>query len=820
MRSDRTPLAVLVLLGLLAALALGCQSDEEKLAQHLERADAYAEEEAWPEAVIEYKNALQIDPNHAAAHYGLSQAYLQEGKGKEGYWELRETVRLDPSNHEAALQFAQISIFAGELEEALERAEAVIEEDPENVTAYLMKGQAHTALQQPDAALTAFEKAVEIGPENRAALQVLGNFHRRAGDRKTAEPLFRKATEVEPSAQTYLTLASFLAEDRERDAEAEAAYRRALEVAEPGNELQRSYSLLGSFLYSRERFDDAFAALETGIEQAEDPLDLIYLLARMHRAQGNEAKADELAQRATEARPDDPRPYLVLSSYRGREGDLEGALEAAEKAVELAPEDRRARLRKAEVLLELGFRNGDEERRRQGREVVDEVLAEEPSHPGGLFVKAKIDMAENRLGEAAQALRSAIDMRPDWAEAHFLLGTALSLTGERTAARTELARALEIDASLSEARRVLADVHAELGEHAYAVEEGRRYLEEHPGSVETRVRVAQSLVNLGRMDEALREVEAIPEEDRDAQVHYALGRIYAAQGRSEKARDFLLRALEERPAHADILRNLLQVERQLGTGEEAVARIREAVEEHPESAKLQQLAASLALSEGRGADAEESLQKAIELAPEDMSSYRMLADLYSRTGRTGQTIETYEKALEVKPDQPQIHHFLGVLYEFGGQTSKAVEHYEQAIRHAPDLAESKNNLAYLYAEAGENLDRALDLAQDAKAQMPDNPNTADTLGWVLYRRGVPSAAIGYLKEAEAGAGEDDPNLGLIRHHLALAYEASGDEEAARRAVERAIEAHETYVASQKARGVPVGEEPPWFADAREMRERL
>ena len=58
--------------------------------------------------------------------------------------------------------------------------------------------------------------------------------------------------------------------------------------------------------------------------------------------------------------------------------------------------------------------------------------------------------------------------------------------------------------------------------------------------------------------------------------------------------------------------------------------------------------------------------------------------------------------------------------------------------------------------------------------MPDNPNTADTLGWVLYRRGVPSAAIGYLKEGVAGIEGGDPNKGLVRYHLAKAYEASGD----------------------------------------------
>jgi tetratricopeptide (TPR) repeat protein len=437
-----------------------------------------------------------------------------------------------------------------------------------------------------------------------------------------------------------------------------------------------------------------------------------------------------------------------------------------------------------------------------------------------LFVKAKIDLADTKLDDAVQALRSAIDVRPDWAEAHFLLGTALRLTGQRSAARTELARALEIDASLIEARRVLAEVHADLGEHEYAVEEGHRYLQQKPDAYDTRVRVAQSLVILGRLDEALREVDQIPEEARDENVDFALGRIYTAKGENEKARTLLLAALEKRPGHPDILRALLHIEERMGKTDEALARIQKAVAEKPDDAKLQQLNAIVSLSQGKVDEATKSLEKAIELAPDDMTTYQQLADLYVRTGRTSQTIETYEKALERKPDQPRVHHFLGVLYEYGGKPELAVSHYEEAIKLQPDLAESKNNLAYLYAESGKNLDRALDLAQDAKALMPDDPNTADTLGWVLYRRGVPSAAIGYLKEAEAGVKAEDATLGIIRHHLAQAYEASGDKENARVMLDRAIEAHEGFVEAQKARGVPVGADPAWYTDARSMRARL
>ena len=95
-------------------------------------------------------------------------------------------------------------------------------------------------------------------------------------------------------------------------------------------------------------------SLEEGIEKSEDKLDLIYTLARFYSAQGNEQKAEALIERATEAQPDQARPYLILSAYRDRNGDLDGALAAARKAVEVQPDDETARLREAEVVIEIG----------------------------------------------------------------------------------------------------------------------------------------------------------------------------------------------------------------------------------------------------------------------------------------------------------------------------------------------------------------------------------------------------------------------------------------------------------------------------------
>ncbi len=142
------------------------------------------------------------------------------------------------------------------------------------------------------------------------------------------------------------------------------------------------------------------------------------------------------------------------------------------------------------------------------------------------------------------------------------------------------------------------------------------------------------------------------------------------------------------------------------------------------------------------------------------------------------------------------------------------------MRLDPNMAVAKNNLAYLIADEGSNLDRALDLAQEAKAKLPDSGNVADTLGYVLLKKGIPEAAIGYLQEAEASFKPGEADLGVVRMHLATAYEANRQPDKARETLSRAIAVLDEQQKAASAKGVAKPPEPPWAAGARAMLERL
>lgn len=802
-------------------LLLACQSEQEKIAAFMENGEVYAQAGSLNEAVIEFRNALQLDPNLADAHYRLAKAYLELKRGNEAHWEFSETVRLDASNADARLKLSGLSLLLRNFDEALEQAEQALVLDPSETSGYLLKAQALERLERADEAEVFYLKAIDADPEEGSYLLVAAGYYARQNARAKAAPMLQKFTEIDPGFLSYSSLASFLAEDQERTAEATAAFEKAIETADASSRGAAVQSF-ANYLYRLGRSEDAAAFLEAELAQTESgsdgKLDLIYLLSRLYQSLGNITRAEELIEAATSAQPGAAEPYLILSAYRGRKGDLEGALEAAEAALALAPEEVRAKLRKAELLVDLGYREQDEQRIAAGQRIVETILQEQPSNPEGLFVKGKLKLALADTAGSIEALRAALDSRPNWAQAHLVLGSALVLSGDNIQARAEVARAVEFDPGILEARRMLAKLHAGLGEHEYAVEQGRVYLEAHPQDVRTRIVVAQSLVRMGLRKEAMTELEAV-EDDSDAELLYAKARLHLALGDRAAAHALLIRATQSKPHHSEILGTLLVVEQNSNAIGESKILIEAAVAKQPENAELVRLQGILALAEGDLALAEQSLQRATELDPKNVMAYQQLAALYQKTDRLDETLETYERALEQRPNEARLYLFIAVLYELAGRVDEAIEKYERAIALAPDLGQAKNNLAYLLAEAGRELDRALDLAQEAKRLLPGSGNAADTLGWVLYKHGRASAAVGYLKEAVATIDPNSANLGVVRHHLAQAYEASGQKEEAIKTLERAVSDLERRLTLSPSDGSPLAA-PAWSKSARQMLSRL
>ena len=835
-----------VALVVLAVFLAGCANDEEKVAEFLSRGEAYVEDSKDKEAIIEYKNVLQLDPENGDAHEQLSLAYLRVNKPREAYWEMSETVRVAPENVEARLRYGTISAAIGDYDLSNEQAEAVLRIESNNARGHTLRAQAREARDDLEGAESDFRAAVAAEPDAAAFRFLLAGFLERYNQGAEAESVYRALLDLEPSYLVAHTLARLVLRAGNRNDEADVLLERLIELANtapierptadgdnegPGTttllyNVLREEAIIGAYtlksLAQRSRGDGAaaIATLEEGVSRSEGKIQLIYQMAQFYRADGLSEEEQKMIRRATDEAPGNADAQLVLSAYLGTQGDLDGALAAAQEAAAANEDSVPARLRVAELLIDLGFRNDDADTIERGRGIVDAVLADTPDAPEANFVKAKLELGENDLPAAKSSLETTLQARPEWGQARYILGATLAASAELARARVELEAALESEPGLLKARKLLIQVYQSLGEHEFVIENGRTYLQSRPDDMPVRIAVGQSLIRVGRSQEAYEEIATVPEDQWDAPAFFALGRIDLAYGRVEEGARKLERADVLAPGNPQVIRTLIMVDRNAGNDEKALERARVAAEASPENTELAELLGEALVTGGDLDAGRAALRRAIEIEPRNVSAQITLAELASRLGDPAGAVTTLEAAASSLPESADIQYRLAQAYDRLGQTDDALAAYEKTISLNPEMPLAKNNLAYLLAEHGGDLDRALELAQQAKEAMPDDGNAADTLGWVLLKRGLPSAAIGYLEEAaDRFPSEAFEVQGIVHNHLAQAYEKSQNKGKAIATSRVSIEFYERLVKASAERGLTPSE-PAWLEEAKSRIARL
>src|SRR5438552_1007413 len=103
----------------------------------LQQGKAYFQNAKYREAIIDWKNAIQLDPTDAQAHYYLGLAYLEMQLWPNALAELLQSVELAPHLTEAQLKLGELYFLSKNLVQARAKAQRVLEEDATQVQGYL-----------------------------------------------------------------------------------------------------------------------------------------------------------------------------------------------------------------------------------------------------------------------------------------------------------------------------------------------------------------------------------------------------------------------------------------------------------------------------------------------------------------------------------------------------------------------------------------------------------------------------------------------------------------------------------------------------------
>lgn len=811
----RFPIALCALV-----LVLGCQSDEERRAEHAQRAAEYYEAEQWKEAKIEYLNLLQLDAESAEANYRLAEVQRRLGEFGDALWRYREAVRLAPERADWRARFAALLIQAQRADEAREQVDLALEQDPECVEALVLRARLHAADAELDLALERIDQVLELTRDfkaaeddaqteeerterglRHAAYTVKAQIQLNQQDYEGAEQTLRAFASDFPDPGPHLLLAVFLV-DRERPDEAQAEYAAAVEAADVEDDRLRAQFAMAGFLFNRGDTEGAERVLNEAREAAPERPEPLLQLGNLYARAGRNEEAAGMLEAIAAQQPDQVGPLLALSNFYRIQGDPDRAMEAIDRALLIDPKHEQVRLARAEFLMER--RDEDPAAADEARALVDTILEENPDSTLGLFTKAKFELIDGENVSASNRLRRVVQDSPS-SLAHVMLATAYQRMGQPDLARSELLAAIQLDEANLTARRALAQLHMEAGNYPLAIQEADAALRRDPSHQGVALLRARALAADGQLSEARAALDALEyAEGSDSNpLRLAASLLYLQLRAPEQANALIETVLQNEPTNASALKLWATQKASAGASAEGLARIEQALEASPDDARLYELRAALNLAIGGPPDQGDALRErvmrdletSIEKDPTRAEPWVLKASLYRLDGRFEDADEALEKAIEINPSGADAFVMRAELLERRGEKARARAAYEALLEEHPDHSMAKNNLAWLLADGEtptpEDLDRAQDLAQDAKEAFPDNAAIADTLGWVMLKKGIPRAAIPLFREA-IGKSPNSVMRATVRYHLALAYEEAGDSEKAIAELEIAIAEDESF----------------------------
>ncbi len=91
---------------------VSCKTSEEKADNHYQKALVYLKQDKDKSALIELRNAIELNPKFADARYQLALLYLDQQELKKAFNEFQRAASLDPQNLDAANKVAEFLLIS------------------------------------------------------------------------------------------------------------------------------------------------------------------------------------------------------------------------------------------------------------------------------------------------------------------------------------------------------------------------------------------------------------------------------------------------------------------------------------------------------------------------------------------------------------------------------------------------------------------------------------------------------------------------------------------------------------------------------------
>lgn len=659
----------------------------------------------------------------------------------------------------------------GTLEAMVEQAAAAAEASPGDLDAREFHATALEENQRFEEAAEVLGAAAEAFPSDLALSRHRIEVLTRVGDTDGVVAEYQRILAEQPEElDLYLELGRVLASEGRFEA-AKRQWNRTLEqrLTDPGLCVR-----LASFYALYDQVDDAVAMYEKAIALEPNELRHFGDLASLMAVRGRKDGIAPLLERAEAAAAGSAGRLEELAGLWSEFGEPGRARAAIEAALEIDPGAPKLLGRLADLLI----REGNVER---ASDVLHDVVnrAEE----SGLRTSAvdrlvRLFRKAERMEELAEREQKAIDAGSTNRAPYLVLGKMHVGRRDPDTAIRLYEQLVELDGGQEDARKALARLYEERGDHQLALDQYAALIERQPQARRRYLKeVADIHLALLNQEEAFACYDEILASAPDNPAAFQeVADAYKRLGLWDKVIECRQQAVRLKPDDGRVRMDLADAYRQRGEWDKAREHVLEAIGSREESVqKLARKGYYLLLSEGGRLDSEiAALRARVEENPYDLEAPLTLTDIYERELEYELAIEVLDGLIVLQPREPALLRQRAKLYTL-------MERFDEAIRDYEDLWKlPKANHQMLSVDiAGACMESGdLERAKQLLAGVHDLQEVAR-----LYRKhDLPEEAAAVLEKGVAGG----VGVGRMMLQLAQIQEDIGDRGSAAETLERML----------------------------------
>ncbi|HEX4665283.1 MAG TPA: tetratricopeptide repeat protein [Chthoniobacterales bacterium] len=699
-----------------------------------------------PAAQKAITQAIALDTKSPESHQALGILHLLKNNRKEAAAEFKIAAELAPLRSPLRLVYADFQRQTEGLDAAMVDLKKLTAKAPDFLSAWTLLARMAFSARKYDETLAFLENVVSRDPLNIDARLLQSDTWLVKREPKKVIPEMEKLDHAFPGLPSakYRLAKAYLQEDKIPQASI------ALDEAVAKNPTYAEAIVARADLNLRTgQAQPAADALERVLKKNPGFKPAQLLLADAYRALGRLDDAAAIFRQQIEATPNLPDPYFFLGLIRVQQDKPDEARNYFEKVLKLAPDNFLA----IDQLVVLDLKAKDFAAASQR---VDEQLKKKPQAATSYFLRAKVEVAQEKWKEAEATLKKSLELDPNATPAYDMLVQTYLATNHLSEAAQEIEALLAKNPRNESALMTLATIRAQQKDYSKASEAYEKLLALNPTFV-------PALNNLSY--------------------------IYAEQlNQPDKAYNLAQKARTLAPGNPAVADTLGWTAFKRGDYQQALNLLEESAGKLATDPEIQY---HLGMAHYMMAqpDAARAAFRAAVNAPADFpdkaEAQNRLALLGDDSGPAGtMTIEQLKQIVAKQPNDVIARLRLAEAYEREKDWTKAAENYQAILKINPKLVLAPLKLAQIYSGPLPNKEKALSYAKTARALSPNDPKSTALLGRVAFESGDFSWAYNLLQESARQLASDPQVL----FDLAWATYSVGKIDAARDAMKRSLEA--------------------------------